>query len=292
MIFRQTELAPGLYLVATPIGNARDITLRALDVLASADLIAAEDTRTARKLMEIHGIPVKGRRFLAYHDHSGAGARNRVVAAVLAGQSVAYLSEAGTPLLADPGYRLVAEMRAAGGAVTALPGASALLAALAVAGLPTDRVHFSGFLPAAQGARRTALAGLADIEATLVLYESPKRVHELLIDLCETHGTERPVAICRELTKKFEEVVQGTAADLRDRFADRPPKGEVVVLIDRAAPRAGDDSAVKAALREALAHMRIRDAADAVAGALGRPRRDVYQLALGLKENGDDGDGD
>lgn len=289
MIFRHNDLAPGLYLVATPIGNARDITLRALDVLASADLIVAEDTRTARKLLEIHGVPVKGRRFLAYHDHSGAGPRDQVVAAVLAGQSVAYVSEAGTPLLADPGYRLVADTRAAGGTVTALPGASALLAALAVAGLPTDRVHFAGFLPAAQAARRSALVALAGIEATLVLYESPRRVHELLSDLCDTHGDTRPVAICRELTKKFEEVLHGTAAELRDRFAAHPPKGEVVVLVDRAAPQAGDDAAVRAALAEALQTMRVKDAADVVAGALGRPRREVYQLALNLKETGDDG---
>lgn len=292
MIFRDDPLAPGLYLVSTPIGNARDITLRALDVLAGADVIAAEDTRTARKLMEIHGVPVQGRRFLAYHDHSGAGARDKVVAAVAAGQSVAYVSEAGTPLLADPGYRLVADIRAAGGMVTAVPGASALLAALVVAGLPTDRVHFAGFLPSADAARRTALSELAGLDATLVLYESPRRVHDLLTGLCDTHGETRSVAICRELTKKFEEVLTGTAAELRDRLAGVTLKGEVVVLVDRGAAPGADDAAVRAALAEALQTMRVKDAASAVAGALGRQRREVYQIALGMKEQGDDGAGD
>ena len=173
MTWDKRALPAGLYLVATPIGNARDITLRALDVLASAGTIAAEDTRTARKLMEIHGIRAEGRPIVAYHDHSRPDERRRIVAAVTEGQAVAYVSEAGTPLLADPGFRLAREVRAAGGRVTAVPGASALLAALSVGDMPTDRVLFLGFLPAAEAARRAALIEVAAVPATLVLYESP-----------------------------------------------------------------------------------------------------------------------
>ena len=287
MNFEPQVLKPGLYLVSTPIGNARDITLRALDVLASADVIAAEDTRTARKLMEIHGLAVKDRRFVAYHDHSGDSQRTAIVKAINAGQSVAYVSEAGTPLLADPGYRLAAEVRASGGMVTVVPGASALLAALAVGGLPTDRILFAGFLPNTQAARRKALADLVSAEATLVLYESPRRVQDLLTDLGDICGADRQIAICRELTKKFEEVQSGTSAELLAHLAETPIKGEVVVLVDRGAGDQADDDAVQAALAEALKTMRIKDAANAVAGALGRPRRDVYQLALAMKEEQD-----
>ncbi|MEM1234462.1 MAG: 16S rRNA (cytidine(1402)-2'-O)-methyltransferase, partial [Pseudomonadota bacterium] len=206
-------LAAGLYLVSTPIGAARDVTLRALDVLASADVLVAEDTRTLRKLMDLHGVQLGGRRVHSYHDHSTSGAQDRVVEAVRAGQSVAYASEAGTPLIADPGYELVTAVRAAGGSVTAVPGASALLAAVTVAGLPTDAVHFIGFLPGSQTARRTALSEVAGVAATLVLYESPKRVVACLRDAADVLGPRRAV-LARELTKRFEEVREGTLASL------------------------------------------------------------------------------
>lgn len=284
MNHREVPLDPGLYLVSTPIGNARDITLRALDVLASADLVAAEDTRTARKLMEIHGLEVKGRAMLAYHDHSGQGARDKVIAAIAAGQSVAYVCEAGTPLLADPGFQLGRAVRAAGQPVWAVPGASALLAALAVADLPTDRFHFAGFLPNAQRARRAALSELRDLAGTVVLYESPKRLAALVADIAATLGAKREVVVCRELTKRFEERLAGPAEDLARRLAGHPVKGECVVLIAPGADEVADDTAVRAALVNAMETMRVKDAATAVAGALGRPRREVYQMALALKD--------
>lgn len=284
MNHREVPLSAGLYLVATPIGNARDITLRALDILASADVVAAEDTRTARKIMEIHGISALGRKMVAYHDHSGAAVRDRLVLSVRAGQSVAYVSEAGTPLIADPGYKLAVDMRDAGLPVTAAPGASAAITALTVSGLPSDAFHFAGFLPSTGTARRAGLAALKDIPATLVLYESPKRIQGLLGDLCESAMEDRTVVICRELTKKFEEVLRGTAAELIAQIGDRSLKGEIVVLIARGEGANLNENDVKAELIKAMQTMRIKDAANAVAGATGMARRDVYQLALGLKD--------
>ncbi|MBQ2260838.1 MAG: 16S rRNA (cytidine(1402)-2'-O)-methyltransferase [Loktanella sp.] len=278
-------LSAGLYFVATPIGSARDITLRALDILASADLIAAEDTRTARKLMEIHGVPLNGRKVVAFHDHSGEGAVDRLVADMLAGKSVAYVSEAGTPLVADPGYELGRAAIAAGVTVTTAPGASAVLAALTVSGLPTDRFAFIGFLPAAKQQRETEIAALRDTPFTLIFYESPKRVEEMLISLRDTLGGDRQVVVCRELTKRFEEITRGTLTDVTQVYADRNVKGELVVLVGRAGATDVADLDVTEALKEAMKTMRVKDAATVVAGALGLPRRQVYQIALGL---GDD----
>jgi len=280
-------VAPGLHFVATPIGAARDITLRALDILGGADLIAAEDTRTARKLMEIHGIALNGRKVVAYHDHSGQGARDRIVGDIAEGRSVAYVSEAGTPLVADPGYALGRAVIARGLAVFAAPGASAVLAALAVSGLPTDRFAFVGFMPPARAARRAALAELRDLGMTLVFYESPKRVSDLLGDLAQDWGGSREAVVCRELTKKFEEVSRGTLEALAAAFADRDPKGEIVVLVAPAGrPEAGDDE-IAEALRVAMRGARVKDAANMVAGAMGLPRRQVYQIALDLARDDD-----
>ncbi len=198
-------LDPGLYLVATPIGAAADITLRALDVLARADLLAAEDTRRARQLLDIHGVALAGRRLLPYHDHNGPAARPALMDALAAGARVAYVSDAGTPLLADPGFRLVQDAIAAGHAVHAVPGASALLAALTVAGLPTDRFLFAGFPPPRAAARAAFLAALRHVPATLVFYEAPHRTAETVVALRDALG-DRPAALCRELTKRFEEV--------------------------------------------------------------------------------------
>ena len=231
MNFQTKPLTAGLYFVATPIGSARDITLRALDVLASADLLAAEDTRTARKLMEIHGVPLNGRQIVAYHDHSGDAPTKRLVSAVHAGKSVAYVSEAGTPLIADPGYELGVAMAAAGLPVTAAPGASAVLAALTVSGLATDRFAFIGFLPNTDAKRKAEIAELRNLPMTLVFYESPKRVSDLLGNLCDVLGENRAAVVCRELTKKFEEVSRGSLGDVNKAYADRTVKGEVVVLV-------------------------------------------------------------
>jgi 16S rRNA (cytidine1402-2'-O)-methyltransferase len=275
-------LEPGLHLVATPIGAARDITLRALDTLAAAEVLAAEDTRSLRHLMEIHGVPLGGRPLLAYHDHNGAAMRPRILAALEGGRSVAYASEAGTPLVADPGYQLVRAAVAAGHPVRAVPGPSALLAALTVAGLPTDRFLFAGFPPAAAGDRARFLAGLADAGATVALYESPKRIHRLLGELVQAFGGDREAALCRELTKRFEEVMRGTLASLAAALADRPLKGEVVLLVGRAPDAGPDAGALDTALQAALAELPVSAAAAAVAARLGLPRRRVYQRALAL----------
>ncbi|MEM1236718.1 MAG: 16S rRNA (cytidine(1402)-2'-O)-methyltransferase [Pseudomonadota bacterium] len=283
MNHRNVQLAPGLYLVATPIGSARDITLRALDILASADMLVAEDTRTLRKLMDLHGIPLSGRRVKAYHDHSKPGERRAIVEAVTSGQSVAYASEAGTPLIADPGFALVNDVRAAGGSVTSAPGPSALITALSIAGLPTDRVHFAGFAPATQAARLSFLAGLADIEATIVLYEAPGRAAALFKNAVSVMGSDREAALCRELTKRFEEVDRSTLGDLAERTATQSPKGECVILIGRAAEKTVSEDDIDTQLKIALTTMRIKDAATAVAGAMGLRRRDVYQRALALQ---------
>ena len=283
MNHRTIPLTAGLYLCAVPIGNARDVTLRTLDILASADVIAAEDTRSTRKLMEIHGISIGNRPMVAYHDHSTATVRDRLLAAVKEGKSLAYVSEAGTPLVADPGYKLGVDMRAAGLPLTAAPGASAVLAALTVSGLPTDAFHFAGFLANSTTARRSGLEGLKDLQATVVLYESPKRIHAMLSDLSDVLGEGRNVVICRELTKKFEEVLTGTVADVLDKIDGRTLKGEIVVLIDRGDVAVMNEDDVREALMSAMQTMRVKDAATAVAGATGMARRDVYQLALSLK---------
>lgn len=278
------SLAPGLYLVATPIGNARDITLRALDILASADVIAAEDTRTARKLLDIHGVAVGGRPLISYHDHSGPNGRAGIVKLLGQGKSVAYVSEAGTPLIADPGYALAREVAGAGHLVTSAPGASAVPAALSLSGLPTDRYLFAGFAPSAAGARRTWLADLIRVPATLVMFESPKRVREMLGDLCEVAGEERQVAVCRELTKKFEETIRGTLGEVRELLTERTLKGEIVIVLDRGHDEVAEET-MEAALRRAMSEMTLKDAAATVAEAYGLPRRKVYQAALELEKD-------
>ncbi|MDY6857873.1 MAG: 16S rRNA (cytidine(1402)-2'-O)-methyltransferase [Pseudomonadota bacterium] len=277
-------LQPGLYFVATPIGAARDITLRALDILASADVIAAEDTRTARHLMRIHGISTGDRPVIPYHDHNGAEMRPRLIRMIAEGKSVAYASEAGTPLVADPGYQLARDVIGAGLPVISAPGPSAVLAALTVSGLPTDRFLFAGFPPTAKGARKKWLAELAEIPATLVLYESPKRVQGLLGDLVQCFGAERQAAVCRELTKRFEEVSRGSLAELVEAYEGRSVKGEIVVLVDRAPVRTADAASMTAALRAALREKSVKDAAADVAEALGLPKRQVYQAALELEK--------
>ncbi|MCA0857042.1 16S rRNA (cytidine(1402)-2'-O)-methyltransferase [Phaeobacter italicus] len=273
------HLPSGLYFVATPIGTARDITLRALDVLASADVIAAEDTRSLRKLMEIHGVPLNNRHIVAYHDHSGAGARAKLLAALDDGQSVAYASEAGMPLIADPGYDLSRAAAEAGHLVTVAPGPSAALAALTLGGLPTDAFFFAGFLPNASGARRKRLEELAAVPGTLIFYESPKRVAASLRDMAEVLG-DRPAALCRELTKKFEEIRRDTLATLATGLEDAPVKGEIVVLVDRHRGDSVSDGDLDADLRAALQGNSVKDAAAIVAEMHNMPRRKIYQLAL------------
>jgi 16S rRNA (cytidine1402-2'-O)-methyltransferase len=275
---------PGLHLLATPIGAARDITLRALDLLAGADVLAAEDTRTLRHLMEIHGVALNDRPLVAYHDHNGAAVRPRLLRALKEGKSVAYASEAGTPLIADPGFQLARAAIAEGFVVLAAPGPSAVLAALTVSGLPSDRFLFAGFPPAGAGDRARFLAELGQVPATLILYESPKRINRLLTEMADAFGKDRLAAVCRELTKRFEDVSRGTLGELAEAFAGRAVKGEIVVLVDRPGDRVVDGASIEAALRDALAHGSVKDAAAEVAAALNLPRKEVYRMALQLAE--------
>ncbi|PTW49570.1 16S rRNA (cytidine(1402)-2'-O)-methyltransferase [Rhodovulum kholense] len=276
----RNPLPPGLYFVATPIGAARDITLKALDILASADVLAAEDTRTARHLMQIHGIALGDRPLIAYHDHSAPSVRDGLVGMAASGKSVACVSEAGTPMVSDPGFPLARAAIAAGVAVHAAPGPSAMLAALVVAGLPSDRVLFAGFPPAQAGARGRMLDDLASVPATLVFYESPRRISRLLEEMVVSLGPDREAAVCRELTKRFEEISRGTLADLAQAFAGREVKGEIVLVVGRALPRQAEAADLEAALDEALARLSVKDAVAEVAASLDLPRRQVYRAAL------------
>jgi len=273
---------PGLHFIATPIGAARDITLRALDILAGSDVLAAEDTRTLRHLMEIHGVALNGRPLWAYHDHNGEAVRPRILAALAEGKSVAYASEAGTPLVADPGYQLSKAAIAAGHVVLAAPGPSAVLAALTVSGLPSDKFMFVGFPPNTSAARLSFLSEMAQIPATLVFYESPKRLSKLLTDMVTSLGEERQAVVCRELTKKFEETTRGSLGELVAVFDGVAIKGEIVVLVDRDHKAKADPITVETALRSALVQMSVKDAAAMVAESLALPRRDVYQVALNI----------
>ena len=273
-------IPPGLHFVSTPIGAARDITLRALDVLAGADVLVAEDTRTLRHLMEIHGIPLAGRPLIAYHDHSGEGQMQRLLSLLAEGKSLAYASEAGTPLISDPGFELARAVAAAGLPMTAAPGPCAAICALTLSGLPSDRFFFAGFPPAAQGARRSFLEELAGVQATLILYESPKRLGALLAAMATTFGETRQAVVCRELTKRFEEVLRGSLGTLVAEVENREIKGEVVVLVDRAAPAEATEASIAEAVDAALQSMSVKDAATFVSQTLGVSRKIAYKIAL------------
>ena len=276
------RIVAGLHFVSTPIGAARDITLRALDILAGADVLAAEDTRTLRHLMEIHGIAMGGRSLIAYHDHNGEAVRPKLIAALKDGKSVAYASEAGTPMVADPGFQLSRAAIAEGLTVLAAPGPSAVLCALSVSGLPSDRFLFAGFLPNKSAARKTVLRELRDVPGSLVFYESPRRIAACLRDMVEILGGKRQAAVCRELTKKYEEVSRDSLIDLAQAFGQRVVKGEIVVVVDRAEPDEAKPETVEKALKVAMLSHSLKDAAALVADELGLAKRDVYQRALGM----------
>lgn len=285
MNWQTRDIAPGLYLVATPLGNARDITLRSLDLLASVDVLAAEDTRSLRRLMDIHAVPLGARPLVAYHEHNADRAGPKLMKALEAGQSVLYASEAGTPLISDPGFDLMRAALAAEVPCTAAPGPTAAVTALTLSGLPSDRFLFAGFLPNSSGKRKTALSELAAVPATLIFYESPKRLGKMLRDAAEVLGAGRDAVVCRELTKKFEERCGGTLGDLSRKYLETTPKGEIVVLIDRAADEVADPDILDAALADALSHMSVKDAARDVATTFGIPRREAYQRAMALAKN-------
>jgi 16S rRNA (cytidine1402-2'-O)-methyltransferase len=277
------KLEAGLYLVATPIGNLADITLRALETLAGVDIIACEDTRITRRLTERYAISAE---LTPYHEHNAAAARPKLLQRLAEGEAVALVSDAGTPLISDPGFKLVREAYAAGFAVTALPGPSSVLAALTVAGLPTDRFYFAGFLPAKQTARRARLTELSRIDATLLLFESGSRVQETVADLASIMG-DREAAICRELTKLHEEVSRAPLAELAAQADRLETRGEFVLVVgppDADAQMMSADS-VDELLRNALAHSSLKDAVAQAVELSGRPRREVYARALELAKD-------
>lgn len=269
---------PGLYIVATPIGNLGDITLRALSVLAGAAVIACEDTRVTGKLLKHFGIKARLQRL---DDHAPPEVRARLIDQA-SHAPVALVSDAGTPLISDPGYRLVREARAAGVSVTAIPGACAAVAALAIAGLPSDRFLFAGFLPAKDKARRETLSALAELSATLVFYETAPRIERALLAVAEL-WPERAVAVARELTKLHEECRTGTAASLAAHYAAHPPKGEIVLLIGPPVEAEAREIDADALLRAALADAGPGKAAGMVAKATGIDRAALYARALALK---------
>ena len=276
-------LAPALYLVATPIGNLGDITLRALETLAAADIVACEDTRVTRVLLERYAI---AQRPFAYHEHNAESAGAKLLAMLAEGASVALVSDAGTPLVSDPGYRLATEAIAAGHKVMPLPGASAALAALVASGLPSDSFFFAGFLPVKDKARRDRLAEIAAIPASLILYESPHRIAATLAAASDVLGAERPAAVCRELTKLHEEAARGTLADLAADFAAREQvRGEIVLVIGPPPPKAAADAGdVDALLATLLDEMPPAKAAREAARMTGLDRKALYQRLLVMKD--------
>ena len=272
-------LSPGLYIVATPIGNLGDLSPRAAATLAAADVIAVEDSRVTAKLLRHIGVK---RPMVAYHDHSGEAVRPALVAR-MATESVALVSDAGTPLISDPGYKLVRDARAAGVKVVTIPGPNAAIAALTLAGLPTDRFLFVGFLPVKAKARADAVAEIASVRATLVFYESGPRLSASLTTLAEGLGN-RDAAVARELSKMYEECVTGTLTDLAARYAEAPPKGEIVIVVaPPGAPEVASQDDTDAALAEALTRLSPGRAASEVALKLNLNRRDLYTRALAFK---------
>jgi 16S rRNA (cytidine1402-2'-O)-methyltransferase len=272
------RLQPGLYIVATPIGNLSDLSPHAADVLSRADLLAVEDSRVTAKLLAHIGVK---RPMTPYHDHNADKVRPDLIRR-MASEAVALVSDAGTPLISDPGYKLVRDARAAGRHVTTVAGPSAAIAALTLAGLPTDRFLFLGFLPSKAGAKAAAITEVANVRASLILYESGPRLGATLAAL-ETLGN-REAAVVREISKRFEETVTGTLAELAARYADAPPKGEIVIVVGPPAePEAAGEADIDAALREAMTRLSPSRAAAEVAESLNLPRREVYERALALK---------
>lgn len=288
-ILTAPKAAPGLHLVATPIGNLGDVTLRALETLAGVDIIACEDTRITRRLTERYAISAE---LKPYHEHNAALARPKILERLAQGAAIALVSDAGTPLISDPGFKLVREVCAAGHAVIALPGPSSVLAALSVAALPTDRFFFEGFLPPKETARRARLAELARIDATLVMFESGNRVQDTLADLARLMGG-RDAAICREMTKLHEDIRRAPVAQLALSADTLETRGEFVLVIGPPAgttTMAGDE--LDELLRNRLKHDSVKDAVAHAVELSGRPRREIYARALELAKEAKDGDGE
>lgn len=273
-------LQPGLYIVATPIGNLADITLRALNVLQRVDIVACEDTRHSRKLFSHYSIQA---RLQAYHDHSSDQVRERILADIAQGRSVALISDAGTPLISDPGYKLVEQARSQGLYVTALPGACSPIVGLTLSGLPTDRFFFEGFLPSKQGQRFKRLEALQDVRATLIFFEAGKRVEAALADMLTVFG-ERPVAVVRELTKRFETVLNGDIGAVKDQFSHAEQRGEFVIVVGPPGDVEFSDDDIRRMLVEALKDKSLRDCSRDIAQMTGLNKSRIYAIGVQMKE--------
>ncbi len=278
------DIRAGLYLVATPIGTASDISLRALDLIASANVLVAEDKRQLLKLMGIHGIDLVGRPLISYHDHNGQGQRPKVLAMLKENKSVVLVSDAGTPLIADPGYRLLSDAIANGCYVTTVPGASSVLAALAISGLPTDKFFFGGFIPAKSEAKKLFFSKYLNLPGTLIFYESALRLNKTLFELCLVCDSERPVVVCRELTKKFEHVKRGSLQEVAAYFATIGKiKGEIALLIGSSPPKLLSEIQIDDILIDALDYMTLKDAVSFSSKRLNVAKKIVYERALKIK---------
>jgi 16S rRNA (cytidine1402-2'-O)-methyltransferase len=283
--FNAKPLEPALYLVATPIGNLGDMTIRALETLAGVDLVACEDTRTSRVLLDRYGITTKP---VSYHVHNEASSGARLLDDIAGGKAVALISDAGTPLVSDPGGRIAADARARGIRVVPIPGASAVLAALSIAGLPSERFLFEGFLPAKQTQRRSRLASLGSLDVTLLFYEAPHRLSETLADMASVYGVDRLAAVCRELTKTFEECVQAPLGELSSRYpADANVRGEIVIVVAPPSEAATTTADIDGLLRSLIAEMPASKAAAEASRLTGEPKGDLYKRILAFKDNRD-----
>ena len=276
------KLDAGLYFVATPIGSARDITLRALDILYSADLLIAEDTRSLKKLMNIHQIPIRGRKVISYHDHNGERKRPLILEEIKNGKAVSYCSEAGSPLIADPGFQLGREVIKAGYKVLSVPGACALIAALTVAGLPTNQFFYAGFLPTTKNIRIKFLENLKEIPATIVFYESPKRLNKSISDMLEVMGPDRSLVIARELTKKFEEIIRTSLAEVQRELGNRVIKGEIVLLLGKKNESNLSITDIKELLLIEFEKYSLKESVANISLTTGINRSKVYKAALEL----------
>ena len=285
--FRGSDaIPPGLYIVSTPIGNARDISLRALDALSGSDALVAEDTRTARKLLGLHGIGLGGRQLYSYSDHNAETRTPQLIGLLRAGKSVALLSDAGTPMISDPGYQLVKAAVEDSIAVMPVPGPSAILSALCISALPTNRFLFAGFAPSASGARKSFFSELAKSRETVVLFEAPNRLRESLGDMVLSFGGERPAAACREMTKKFEEARRGTLEEISAYFSAVKPRGEFTIVVGGARESTISEGEIRECVANAMKEMSLRDAAAYAAGSLGVAKSVAYRIALEVKREG------
>ena len=284
MVVQRPLIRGGLYLVATPIGTASDISLRALDLIKNVNVLIAEDTRNLRKLMKIHDIKLGNRTLISYHDHNGEVQRPKILDLIKNQQSVVLVSDAGTPLIADPGYQLVRQVISEGYYLSGIPGASAVLSALMVSGLPTDKFMFGGFVPNKEHARKVFFSQYIDMKITLVVYESPSRLVKTLNLLCEIYEKNRNIAVCRELTKKFEDIQRGDLKKVAAHFAcQERVKGEIVLVVGPADIKVPDDKEIEKSLMAVVDYMTFKNAISFVAKTLNVSKKLVYEKALSLK---------